>query len=67
MLEPFRCPFGDPDCEGPLAKVNRPCCDGCAIKYRELIEAGQITDYVNDEGLAGDVEIHMGILEKAPN
>jgi hypothetical protein len=32
-----------------------------------LVAEGKISDFVNAEGLAGDVEVHMGILEKAPN
>ena len=67
MTEPLLCKSGDPDCEGPLASPNRPCCDECAARYHELVRAGQISDFVHAEGLAGDVEVPLGILEKAPN
>lgn len=66
-MEDYTCKSGDPDCEGALAPVNRPCCDECAEKYRSLVQAGKITDYVNSEGLADDVEVHLGIQERAPN
>lgn len=63
----YTCQSGDPDCEGPLAQAARPCCDSCAARYFELIEQGKITDFVNDEGLAGEIRVPIGILEKAPN
>lgn len=67
MTEPQSCQSGDPDCEGPLAPPNRPCCDECAERYHTLVREGKISDFVNDEGLAGDAKVSLGILEKAPN
>jgi hypothetical protein len=57
----------DYECSGPLAKPNQPCCDTCAERYRQLVGEGKISDYVNEEGLAGDVEVVIGILEEASN
>jgi len=54
-----KCCYGDLECDGPLAKPNRPCCDQCAEKYWELVDQGKISDFVNNEGLVGDIEVQI--------
>ena len=54
------CNHGDPRCDGPLAKPNRPCCQQCADTYQELVAQGKIPDFMAlSNYMAGDVEIEV--------
>jgi hypothetical protein len=60
-----KCEAGAKFCEGPLAEPGRTVCSDCAERYRVLTYGK--TDFVNNSGVPGVVEIPFETLEKAPN
>jgi hypothetical protein len=44
------CTEGRGDCNGPLAKPGLFVCVDCSIVYEEMVERGEINDFVEEGG-----------------